>query len=361
LILSVLGDGESVNIEDHSEWFLKAFRSSPVGSAFIGLKGEILLMNPTLNKMLGYHDETLPFDNIYDFIKLPPEDDEKITTLKKNPDDEVIGEYQVTHQNGMTLWVKTHTKLIQDNSGEPQCFVAHILDITSNKKTEQELEKSEKLSLAGRLATGIAHEVRNPLTSIKGFIQLLKNEGIDRNGYLNVVSDEIDHIESILSELLIIGRPREMRFEWNDFKSILDNVTTLIKSQGNLFNVDIVTAYDSPIPFIYCDGIQMRQVFINLLKNAIEAMPDGGIINVNAGVDGDTLLITIKDQGIGIPTEQYQKLGQPFFTTKENGTGLGLSICYQIIHNHQGHIDISSGENGTTVKVYLPISNSQSN
>jgi len=197
--------------------------------------------------------------------------------------------------------------------------------------------------------------VRNPLTSIKGFIQLLKNNGSDPNGYLNVVSDEIDRMETILSELLILGKPREMRFEWNDFTVLLENVTTLIKSQGNLYNVEIVTKYLTPVPKIYCDQIQMKQVFINFLKNAIEAMPDGGIIEVSTGIEDEQLVVVVKDQGIGIPSEQYQMLGQPFFTTKEHGTGLGLSICYQIIQNHNGRIDIFSDSTGTTVKVILPV------
>lgn len=343
-----------MNIESHGEWFIKAFRSSPIALAFVGMNGEILMANPVMNQMLGYHDDHLPYENINDVIHFGPEDYRKVSALKKNRIQEITGEYSVAHRKGYTLWIKVYSTLIRSASGEPQCFVVHILDITSNKKAEQELARSEKLSLAGRLATGIAHEVRNPLTSIKGFIQLMKNNGSDPNGYLNVVADEIDRIETILSELLLIGKPREMRFEWNNFKEILDNVTTLIQSQGILYNVDIQTEYLCELPKVYCDGVQMKQVFINFLKNAIEAMPDGGTIRVKAEIENDTLVVTVADQGMGIPDEQHQMLGQPFFTTKKNGTGLGLSICYQIIHNHNGKIDISSDENGTTVKVYLP-------
>ena len=235
---------------------------------------------------------------------------------------------------------------------------AIIRDITERKKTQELLLNSEKLSLAGQLAASIAHEIRNPLTAIKGFHQLMKSESNGKPYYFDILTDEMNRIELIVNELLLLAKPQAKQLKQVDVSALLEQVCTLMDSQMHLHNVEVEVKCEPNVPtFIQCDENQMKQIFINFLKNAIEAMPQGGqvIITLNENNE-DSILIRIIDQGEGIPEDKLKRIGEPFYTTKEKGTGLGLMVCRKIIEDHQGSLNISSKLNeGTTVEVTLPL------
>lgn len=224
-----------------------------------------------------------------------------------------------------------------------------------NEHTDQLLQKSEKLALLGQMAAGIAHEIRNPLTSIRGFVQLFKG-GEDQNVYYDIVLSELDRINSIVGEFLFLSKPTVASMQARDVKKLLGNVITLIQTQTILNNIQIRMEYESNLPYVFCDENQLKQVFLNILKNATEAMPNGGIIELKVKKDENKgISIQITDEGVGIPKELIPALGEPFFTTKEKGTGLGLMTCYKIIENHQGQLHIDSEVNkGTTIRIFLP-------
>jgi two-component system sporulation sensor kinase A len=231
-----------------------------------------------------------------------------------------------------------------------------IRDITERKKTQQLLINSEKFNIAGQLAAGIAHEVRNPLTAIKGFIQLLEKELEDKQMYFNVINEEMKRIDQILNELLLLAKPHGIKFAKKDVMAVLEHVRTLIETQALMNNVQITISYKTDIPLIKCEENQLKQVFINIMKNAVEAMPKGGEIWVEVDLHLESFMrLSFKDEGDGIPEEILNRIGEPFFTTKEQGTGLGLMICKQIIENHKGDLTITSGINGTKIEVLLPI------
>lgn len=232
-----------------------------------------------------------------------------------------------------------------------------IRDISERKQSEQLMLQSEKLSAVGQLAAGIAHEIRNPLTSIKGFLQLIETGYSEKKEYYDIMKSELNRIESILSELLILSKPHALSFKRSNFTKLLLNVITLLESHANMNSVEIHTYFEGTEIWVECDANQMKQVFINLIKNAIEAMPMGGEIKLRAKIQEGMILVDIQDQGEGIPEEKLIQIGQPFYSTKEKGTGLGLMVSYQIIANHRGNISITSKLNeGTTFTVQLPIS-----
>ncbi|MHC0036287.1 PAS domain S-box protein [Pseudoneobacillus sp. C159] len=231
-----------------------------------------------------------------------------------------------------------------------------IRDISERKKTQELMINSEKLSVAGKLAAGIAHEVRNPLTAIKGFIQLIEHKYQEDHTYFDIISSEINRIEIILNELLILAKPQKLKFEKCRLRVVLDHVVTLINTEAIMNNVEIDTQYEFKNLWINGDENQLKQVFINILKNAIEAMPKGGKITVEVKeFEYKKVKIQFIDCGIGIPKRLLDRIGEPFFTTKQGGTGLGLMISKEIIENHNGSFSIQSGENGTTVEIALPI------
>ncbi|WP_433959738.1 ATP-binding protein [Cytobacillus horneckiae] len=232
-----------------------------------------------------------------------------------------------------------------------------LRSVEGKKKTEQFLMESEKLLIAGQLAAGIVHEVRNPLTSIKGFIQLSQSQyDEDKNRfYLNIIQTEIERIELILTELLTLTKPRNSHVESNDVEQLLQEVITLIDTQAIMNNIDIHITIKDKLPVIYCDKNQLKQVLINIIKNSIEAIINHGSITIEGNIEGKHIHLCITDSGPGIPAHLLKRIEEPFFTTKENGTGLGLMICRQIIESHNGSMKIRSSSKGTKIHILLPI------
>jgi two-component system sporulation sensor kinase A len=231
-----------------------------------------------------------------------------------------------------------------------------IRDISYRKEAEKLMLESEKLSIAGQLAAGIAHEIRNPLTAIKGFVQLMKSGVIQKDQYYDIISSELNRIELILSELLMLAKPHESSFQQTNIIQLFSDVICLLETQAILHNIRIELTNSLTVQSIICDENQLKQVFINFIKNSIEAMPDGGTIHIIVEEPNDNQVrITFIDEGCGIPEKLMNRLGNPFVTTKENGTGLGLMVSYKIIENHNGTVSIKSKENeGTTLTIELP-------
>jgi PAS domain S-box-containing protein len=233
----------------------------------------------------------------------------------------------------------------------------YFVDITEEKASEEHLRRSDKLTAVGQLAAGVAHEIRNPLTALRGFVQLIQSASDEKHkAYTDIMLNELERIEFIISEFLVLAKPQVVTFHEHDLASLIRQTMTLVETQAIIHNVQIYTQFDSDIPLIKCEPNQLKQVFINVLKNAIEAMPHGGDINISLSrSDDQNILIRFTDQGSGISEERMTKLGEPFYTTKEKGTGLGLMVSYKIIGNHRGSISVHSQESkGTTFDILLP-------
>lgn len=248
----------------------------------------------------------------------------------------------------------TDIKIIPNTYKNRKTLQIMINDITERKKTEEMLQNAEKLSIVGQLAAGIAHEIRNPLTAIKGFTQLLRDQ-VNRN-YTEVILQELDRIETIVSDLLILAKPQVMEFIRCDLIDLINRTVVLLNTQAIMHNVMIHLNSHYDELFIDCEPDQLKQVFINFIKNAIEAMPDGGTIVVDIQKYANGVQLEFVDQGVGIPEDRLTKIGEPFYSTKEKGTGLGMMICQRIIKNHRGTMDIESKVNqGTTIRLFLPL------
>ena len=228
-------------------------------------------------------------------------------------------------------------------------------DISQQKIAEEMLLRKEKLSVVGELAAGIAHEIRNPLTSIKGFIQLLEENEHVPDQYLTVMSSEMDRINQIVGELLILSKPQMREYQSFDMSEVLRYVIKVMGHEALLKGITLNVQMPSSPVQVYGDKNQCIQVFINIIKNAIEAM-DEGEIEVDSIIRDDTIMIVIQDHGVGIPVNRLKRLGEPFFTLKEKGMGLGLTISQKIIEEHKGSLHIESEVNkGTRVEVTFPV------
>lgn len=233
-------------------------------------------------------------------------------------------------------------------------------DVTEKVAIEEQLRKSDTLNVIGELAAGIAHEIRNPMTALKGFIQLLEGSIKDEHSmYYQVITSELGRIDSIINEFLILAKPQAIRFQEKNIITIMMETVELLNAQAVLHNVQFTTDYEDDLPLIFCEPNQMKKVFINIIKNAIEVMPHGGTISISIKMtENHQIRISIQDEGMGISKEKLKKLGEPFYTTKERGTGLGLMVSYKIIEEHKGNIQIDSEVGkGATFHISVPINN----
>lgn len=216
--------------------------------------------------------------------------------------------------------------------------------------------RSEKLTAAGQLAAGIAHEIRNPLTAIKGFLQLMRGGQGQGDKYYDVISSEMSRIEIILNELLVLAKPTSISYAPHRLGELLEQVMLLMQTQALLNDVELEPLVRKADPVIRCDHNRIKQVLINLIKNSIEAMAGGGQLSILVDQVKDcTALIRIRDNGGGIPEEILHRLGEPFFTTKQNGTGLGLLVSKQIIEEHHGTMTIATMSGGAQIDIVLPM------
>ncbi|HZG74000.1 MAG TPA: ATP-binding protein [Chondromyces sp.] len=236
------------------------------------------------------------------------------------------------------------------------------IDITEDRRNTLKIQELEKLSLIGELVAAVAHEIRNPLTSIIGFTQMIKELSDDEiiDNYIEIVLTELNAINAIVNKFMFIAKPKEgMKTRETDIKSLVSQVVEFMKPQSALKGVHLIESihFDQTLT-IQCDPNQIKQLLMNLIQNAIEATTDPSTQEIIISLENmhdDSFLIEVTDKGSGMSQERQKRLFEPFYTTKEKGTGLGLMMCKRIIENHNGTIEINSqlGE-GTTVRISLP-------
>lgn len=328
-------------------------------------KGHIIFLNQAWKQMTGYDiDECLGtmYNQYFD-------QEERViqhlsSVIKEHKDSGRI-ELQLLHKEGKKVWGDVHYKLYFDEQHQFTGGIGTVADITKQKLAKLELERSnqqvqmqaQKLAVAGQIAAGIAHEVRNPLTSVNGFLQLMKTQYPERTDYFDIIFSEIKRIDFVLSELLVLAKPQSVHFQEVQLHGLLEQVITLLKTNAVLSNIDLKQPFKKQdAGAILADANQMKQLFINLIKNAIEAMPEGGSIYISTEKVMNEWKITIQDEGKGMSEEDIQKIYDPFFSTKTEGTGLGLTICAAILKDHQGRMDVVSElGKGTAFHIYLPV------
>jgi signal transduction histidine kinase len=260
-----------------------------------------------------------------------------------------------TERNGFFLFIALKPIIVD---GQVTSIIGSATDISKLKHMEDLIRSSEKLGVLGELAAGIAHEVRNPLTTLKGFLQLINRDTNSQNQiYIKLMLEEVDRIEQITNEFMAVAKPQALLFKPENLTTIINQVVTFLQPQALLLGIEITVSDNGNIGQVFCEKNHLKQVFINLIKNAFEAMPNGGKLSISiTQLEGKYLVIEFVDNGCGIPEDALEKLGEPFFTLKDKGNGLGLMMCKKIIQQHQGEVHVTSKvNNGTTFKITLPV------
>jgi signal transduction histidine kinase len=268
---------------------------------------------------------------------------------------------------GMFFAIATLTGLLADHERAQRRKVEETATklsevYTQLQKSFEQLRRADRLSALGELSAGLAHEVRNPLGSIEGAVQILGRRDLaeeTRQEFKEMASREIARLKGLVTHFLEFARPQPPRVVASDVCLVLQSVATLASETARMAQVEIVVEAAAALPSISVDPEQIRQVLLNLTINATQAMPKGGQIKLRAVQYGESVRIEVEDEGVGIPTEDVERVFDPFFTTRSDGTGLGLPIAYQIVSQHGGHITARNNpERGMTFVVTLPVTDS---
>lgn len=222
-------------------------------------------------------------------------------------------------------------------------------DMTEVNRLQQELIRLDYLHLAGEIAASIGHEVRNPMTTVRGFLQMLssKSECNHFKEYFTLMIEELDRANSILSEFLSITKSQTTKPEWQNLNTIITAISPLIQSSAIMSNQTLALKLEK-IPDLLLDAQEIRQLILNLARNGLEAMSPDTTITIKTFIEDNKIILAIEDMGPGIPPKVMKQLGKPFFTTKETGTGLGLAICYNIAAKHKAMVEVFTSPKGTT-------------
>lgn len=237
--------------------------------------------------------------------------------------------------------------------------VVSFRDITERKRLEKEMVHLEGLHLIGKMAAGIGHEVRNPMTTIRGFLQMLakKKECLKYSEYYKLMIGELDRANSIISDFLSVAKERSNCCRAENLNRVIDSLLPLMEADAIVGN-NYIKIELGEIPEMILDEKEIRQLILNFVRNGLDSMSSGGYLTIKTYMEDNQIVLAIKDQGSGIIPEVLARIGTPFFTTKEQGTGLGLAISYSIVARHQGTVQVETSDKGTTFFIRFTILNS---
>ncbi len=358
----------TMELEDLSRKQRAVLQSAGEGIYGFDLDGKITFCNASALALTGYREEEVIGRFMHEiFYRLENRNSsygeiDCITSFFKRDDhnEEIVDvmrcENELFWRKDGSMFYVDYTMSLMIDEGSVVGAVCLFNDVTERKEAEQLLLQSEKLAVVGQLAAGIVHEIRNPLTVIKGFLRFSEN-GHFKSDYVVIMNKEIERIETIIQEFLILARPQAMNLHWYDVNQLLTDALTPLQSFILQNNVAVEMHISSPLPLIQCEEMQLRQAFMNVLKNAIEALPLGGHLTITAKVmNEDKIHVLIADDGCGMDEQQLKNLGTPFYTTKQNGTGLGLTVSQKIAELHHGTLHMRSDVGrGTTVEFIFPV------
>ncbi len=353
---------------DHEKNFLDSIVDSVIA---LDKEGKIREVNPATLNLLGYKKKE-------DLIMLPMEKICKNFSLKGLRDKIPLAEQELMYLNkeGKEIPVSVNIS-VRASYPDDTIFMARdiskikeLIDeltrsqeelktsYTDLKVSKDDLVRSEKLAYTGRIAASIAHEIRNPLTNVSMSVQQLKKGNKIRNEgfkHVEIVERNIERINYLITELLNCARPAKLNLQPYDIHKVLKDVLESAKTKLNLQKIKVTKNLTSKLPVLKIDKEQIERAFLNLITNAIEAMPRGGDLTIITEFNGNFFRVKIQDTGKGIFEKDIIKIFDPFFSTKPQGVGLGLSICYGIIVSHRGTIEVESNWNkGSTFTVSLP-------
>jgi PAS domain S-box-containing protein len=355
-----------MNITDHKHLEAKLYQQHQEFQALIENTPDIIsridetmhiaFINPAVTKLTGkspqeFFNKTLREVCDINFVDFWEKNVEKVFTTKQ-PN---VFEYEYPGIQGTCHF---HARIEPEfrTDGSVEYALCTSRDITTHKHMATEMARLDRLNLVGEMAASIGHEVRNPMTTVRGFLQmmLLKTEYKKHTEFFHIMIEELDRANSILSEFLSLAKDKSVQLNELNINTIVTTLMPLMQANGIVDNKYIHSEL-APIPNLLLDEKEIRQLILNLVNNGLDAMDPGRNIYIKTFTYDNTVVLAVQDEGHGITAKVMKKIGTPFFTTKENGTGLGLAVCYSIANRHNATIQPITGPRGTTFYVLFQI------
>jgi two-component system sensor histidine kinase PilS (NtrC family) len=334
-----------LDIRDLEFFNREVVESLPSGLLTTDMSGNVLIFNRAAEKITGAKKDSVigrKIDSVFPFVSFPFSEGRREESMVVRGSRKIIG---------LTV---SALKGAEKTKG----FIVVFQDLTQIQRLEEEIKQKEKWAAIGELSSNIAHEIRNPLASLKGSVEMLREDSMSKNHkerLMEIALNEMDRLNRIITDFLTYSRPAPPEFKEFDVHALLDETIELLKNTDQNRGLVYIQKEYGGVARMTGDPQKLSQVFWNLGLNAMDAMPAGGQLTVSAGNSDGSVEITFRDSGTGIDAKDIKKIFYPFFTTKEQGTGLGLAISYRIVEEHQGKIYVeSSPGKGTTFKVILP-------
>ncbi len=335
------------------ERFSKAFNAGPVSMSITTLEeGRFIEVNDAFLRFIGMKHEEIIGRTAFEInLWVNPNQRHLIKRhLIKHGyiRDAEVSFYKITGEPRLVIYSAERIDI-----GGEELMLSAYMDITEQRQMEIEMIRLDKLNLVGEMAASIGHEIRNPMTSVRGFLQIFQDKYIEDKEFLDLMIEELDRANAILTEFLSLAKNKMVELRPENLNSILQSILPLVEANARIQDTSIVLDMQD-LPELLLDEKEIRQLILNLVYNGLESMASGGMMTIRTYIEDHSVVLSIADQGHGIEPEVLAKLGTPFFTTKDQGTGLGLAVCYGIAKRHNAKIKINTSSKGTTFYICFP-------
>lgn len=345
-----------VNIQDYMQAILRSITS---GVITVGPDGSVATVNVAAERMIGLPEAEMVPRRIGTLFRDDGGIDESLMRFLQGQTPKMVADIEAVTLDGRTLHAKVAMARMRDVGGRVFGAVVTLEDVSEVRALTDQLIRADRLAAMGELTAGVAHEVRNPLGIIRASVQLVEDSNGDParvKEATRVIKQEIDRLDKVIKALLDFGRPSAPTLRQTNVEDVVNDVVLFTRQFAGQANVEIETSYSAADPTVMADADQLKQVFVNLVSNAVQAMEDGGgVIRVRVWDDDSFVLVSVADTGPGMAPEVLEKVFDPFYSTRDGGTGLGLTIVHRIIDQHGGRVEVESAPGqGTTFTVALP-------
>lgn len=337
-----------------SEERYRVLTDNSLTGIYIIQKGVFVYVNDRFTQMLNYSSSEMIGKKCWEFLHPEYQDIIKERLMTNSGENQVRFYYELCacRKDGELIWFQVLSTNIEYNS--QYAIMGNVIDITERKQMEKEIARLDRLNLISEMAAGIGHEIRNPMTTVRGLLQVLggKKVCIQYKEYYDLMIEELDRANSIITEYLSLARNKVVDLKAQNLNNIVQALSPLIQADAMVsdkyYQVEL-----KDIPDLLLDEKEIRQLILNLVRNGLEAMSPRGILTIRTFADSEKVVLAVQDQGKGIEPRLLERMGTPFFSTKDNGTGLGLAVCYSIAARHNGTIKVETGPKGTTFYVWF--------
>jgi PAS domain S-box-containing protein len=314
-------------------------------------------ISPSVLSITGYSPEEYYANAKLMVSLIHPEDATLFTNIMTPslaPSVEMPLTIRLNRKDGSTIWIEHKGVVIRNKDGTPLELEGIIRDVTIRKDMEKLMGLTENMKMVGKMAVCVAHEIRNPLTSVRGFLQIMErtaNRSADKERYSFMI-EELDHTNEIISEYLLMSESKVSNLVLCDLNSIINSLLPLLQASAAAYSITVKLALES-LPPLLLDKNEIKQLLFNLANNGLEATPKGGELVIRTFCEQDRIILAITDTGPGISPSILENIGTPFLSTKDSGTGLGLPICFRIASRHNATIHVETNASGTTFFVHF--------